>query len=159
MIDGKFDPAIIDMLKSGQVDLTGLEPDADRCRIALLKHAYLATCMKFGVPQGEIADQVRQDLIAARDAPSRRAVPPSRLARGLTVVRRDEPVDAAAPSVAWATLRHQEPSCTEGVVLAGETFVSRPPQPTDRPVAMPSQLHVTLQVHWHVDGSVSSVDG
>jgi hypothetical protein len=42
VVDGGHDPAIIDMLKSGEVDLAGLLPDRDRYRLALLKHAYLA---------------------------------------------------------------------------------------------------------------------
>src|SRR5689334_3212670 len=66
LLDGRHDPAIIDMLRSGQVDIAGLLPDRNRYRLALLKHAYLAGCMMFGVLQGEAADEVRHDLITAR---------------------------------------------------------------------------------------------
>jgi hypothetical protein len=65
-MNGRYDPAIVDMLKSGQVDLAGLLPDRNRYHLALLKHAYLAACMKFGVLQGDAADEIRRDLIAAR---------------------------------------------------------------------------------------------
>jgi len=56
LMNGRYDPAITDMLKSGQVDLAGLLPDGNRYHLALLKHAYLAACMKFGVLQGDAAD-------------------------------------------------------------------------------------------------------
>jgi hypothetical protein len=37
-------------------------PDWNRCSLALLKQAYLAACLTFGVPEGEMADETRHDL-------------------------------------------------------------------------------------------------
>lgn len=123
LMNGRYDPAIIDMLKSGQVDLAGLLPDRNRYRLALLKHAYLAACMKFGVLQGAAADEVRQDLMAARDAAGRMDVPQSRLALGLTVLRRYRPCRPGDAPVAWAVAHVPAAPC-DGVLLAGRVIVS-----------------------------------
>jgi hypothetical protein len=157
-MDGGFDAEIIDMLNGGRVDLTGLQPDRNRYRIALLKQAYLAACMKFGIPRDEAGDEIRHDLIAARDAPGRRAVPLSQLALGLTVLRRDEPIHVALPPVVWAVAQDTATS-DEGVLLAGRVFISWPPQPArGQVIHPPSQVHMALQVDGRVDGTVSSVD-
>jgi hypothetical protein len=58
--------------------------------------------MKFGVLQGDAADEIRRDLIAARDAASRQAVPESRLALGLTVLRRHQPSSPVTAPVVTA---------------------------------------------------------
>jgi hypothetical protein len=115
VLNGRYDRAIIDMLASGQVDLTGLLPDSNRYRLALLKHAYLAACLRFGVPEGDGADQVSPDLIAARDAPSRHDVPESRLALGLTVLRRQEPPAEPIPPVVRA-VAHEATGTREGIL-------------------------------------------
>ncbi len=41
LMNGRYDPAITDMLNSGQVDLAGLLPDRNRYHLALLKHTYI----------------------------------------------------------------------------------------------------------------------
>jgi len=159
LLDGRHDPAIIDMLRSGQVDIAGLLPDRNRYRLALLKHAYLAGCMMFGVLQGEAADEVRHDLITARDAAIRQDVPQSRLALGLTVLRCYEPTSYVRAPVVRAVAYEAAGPC-EGVLLAGRVFVSWSSQPVDsQKAAAPRQLRVRLQVGGGVPGTVSSVDG
>lgn len=158
LLDVQSHPAIIDMLNSGQVDLAGLLPDHNRYRLALLKHAYLAACMRFGVLDGEAADEVRHDLIAARDAASRQDVPHSRLALGLTVLRFHEPASPVTAPVVRA-VAHETTGPCDGVLLAGRVFVSWSSRLTDdRRAATPRQLRATLHVGGHVDGTVSSVD-
>ena len=152
-MNGRYDPAIVDMLKSGQVDLAGLLPDRNRYHLALLKHAYLAACMKFGVLQGDAADEIRRDLIAARDAASRRAVPESRLALGLTVLRRDQPSSPVTAPVVIA-VAHEPAGPCHGVLLAGRVFVSWSSRPFDvHEPAASRQLRATLQVGGRLDGA------
>jgi len=153
LMNGRYDPAIIDMLKSGQVDLAGLLPDRNRYHLALLKHAYLAACMKFGVLQGDAADEIRRDLIAARDAASRQAVPESRLALGLTVLRRHQPSSPVTAPVVTA-VAHEPTGPCHGVLLAGRVFVSWSSRPVDvHEPAASRQLRATLQVGGRLDGA------
>jgi hypothetical protein len=111
-------PAGSDAVNSGQVDLMGAQPDRNRYRLAILKHAYLAFCMKFGRPKGEVADEIRRDLTAARDAPSRQDVPQSRLALGLTA-RRLDGAEATLTAPAARAVVHETAGACEGVILAG----------------------------------------
>jgi hypothetical protein len=153
LMNGRYDPAIIDMLKSGQVDLAGLLPDRNRYHLALLKHAYLAACMKFGVLQGDAADEIRRDLNAARDAASRQAVPESRLALGLTVLRRHQPSSPVTAPVVTA-VAHEPTGPCHGVLLAGRVFVSWSSRPVDvHEPAASRQLRATLQVGGRLDGA------
>jgi hypothetical protein len=154
-----FDEAVIDMLNGGEVYLTGEQPNPNRYRIALLKHGYLAACIRFGIPQGEIADEIRRDLLAARDAPNREAVPQSQLALSLTVLRADDPTSLVLPPVMWAVAREGSTSY-EGVLLAGRAFVSWPPRPApNQTVVTPSQVRITLHVGESIGGTIASVDG
>jgi len=154
LMNSRHDPAIIDMLKSGQVNLAGLLPDRNRYHLALLKHAYLAACMKFGVLQGDAADHVRRDLIAARDAANRKTVPESTLALGLTVLRHHQPLRPVTAPVVRA-IAHEPTGPCHGVLLAGRVFVSWSSRPSDvhKPAA-PRQLRATLQVGGRLDGTV-----
>src|SRR5262249_11570111 len=118
------------------------------------KHAYLAACMKFGVLQGDTADHVRRDLIAARDAANRKAVPESTLALGLTVLRQYQPVRPVTAPVERA-IAHEPTRPCHGVLLAGRVFVSWSSRPFDvhKPAAS-RQLRATLQVGGRLDGTV-----
>jgi hypothetical protein len=99
VIDGASHPDIASMLASGEVDLEACRPDRNRYSIALLKQAYLAACLTFGILEHDRVAAVRRDLLAARKAGSRDEVPPSALALGLTVLRRYEPVERAIAPV------------------------------------------------------------
>jgi hypothetical protein len=158
IVDGKSHPDIQGMLESGVVDLTGLIPDPNRYRLALLKHAYLAACLKFGKLVGAPADQIRHDLIAARDAAGRKNVPYSALAMGLTVLR----VHSSTPPVPSAlvhavVLAEEEPM--HGVILAGRVFVSWfATPPAEPPLVSPRQLSARLHVGPVISGVVRDVD-
>ncbi|SCL32889.1 hypothetical protein GA0074692_3436 [Micromonospora pallida] len=122
LIDGKSDPSLEEMLRSGEVDLNGLLPDRNRYRLALLKQAYLGMCIALkGIPRGAISDQVRRDLIATRDAPSRQEVPTSALALGQFVRRFNQPQTDAPAALAVYSDNGRELS---GVILVGRIFVA-----------------------------------
>lgn len=158
LLSGNIDPAIEEMLRSGEIELAGLLPDENRYRLALLKHSYLAVCLQFGILEGADSDHVRRDLIAARDAAGRMNVPHSPLAMGLTVIRHNGATAlASAPLVRAIVHLGEEP--IEGVLLAGRVFVSW--SSTFNPDQGPDQnrhLQVSMQVGKPISGTVTSVD-
>jgi hypothetical protein len=109
------------MLESGEVDLDALLPDWNRCSLALLKQAYLAACLTYGVLEGEVADEIRRDLVAARDAENRQSVPTSRLALGMMIFRTYEPI-TDEPLI--RAVLHDPAGPVEGALLVGRIFVS-----------------------------------
>jgi dihydrofolate reductase len=135
----------------------GLLPDWNRVNVALLKHAYLAACMTYGVLEGEVADLIRTSLVAARDADGPQNVPTSALALGQRVSRGGEPTSGIPPLVRAIAQEADGPG--PGVVLGGWVFVSwyyripagRKATPQRR------QLNVPLRVGRKSDGTVSSV--
>jgi hypothetical protein len=154
VVHGKADPAVQDMLNSGQVDLSAYLPDPNRSRLGLLKQAFLAACLQFGPLEGAEADAVRADLIAARDAATRYDVPRSRLALGLTVLRSHD-----RPVVEWPVvyaLADVDGTPTHGVLLGGTTFVSWSSERRDE-VNDATQLSMPLIVGARIGGVVSSV--
>jgi hypothetical protein len=160
IVDRGFDPAVRDLLLSGKVDLTACVPDENRVRIALLKHAFLAACLRIGLlgPEGDI---VRRDLIAARDAASRRKVRRSDLALGLTLLRADDGSRLDFPVV--YSLATDDEETIHGVVLGGTTFVSwHSYVPSDRTAHRPTpprrQFNVSLSVGDPLEGVVRAVD-
>lgn len=67
---GRADPAIDQILRSGQFTMECLVPNMTAVRIAAVKAAYLAACLMLGmVPRTARAAAVRAELIAARDHP------------------------------------------------------------------------------------------
>jgi hypothetical protein len=54
-------------------------PDHARWRIALMKHAYLAHCVAYGITDDPVMTQVRNDLINARDSARREQIQPSKV--------------------------------------------------------------------------------
>jgi hypothetical protein len=156
VVDGNIDSAVRDMLESGQVDLRALLPDTNRVRLGLLKHSFLSACLYGGLLEGPDAEAVRVDLLAARDAGSRREVPASRLALGLTVLRSDD-----GPLLDWPVVHaigEIDGDRTEGVVLGGTIFVSWSSAPTKQP---PEQLplNVSFEVGGRLKGVIRSPDG
>jgi hypothetical protein len=156
-VDGTGDAAVREMFESGQVDLQALWPDTNRSRLGLLKHAFLAACLHAGPLNGPDVDAVRADLIAARDAEGRRAVPPSSVALGLTVVRA-----ADGRILDWPVVRafaEVDGHHIEGVVLGGTTFVSWS-WSSDAATRSRQQapLHVSLDVAGRMDGLIHSTD-
>ncbi|MGN9788114.1 hypothetical protein ACTMTF_42325 [Nonomuraea sp. ZG12] len=116
------------MLLSMQVVVRGRGPDPNILRLALLKHVYLAQCLWSGIPQGALADHIRESIMAARDASQRDPMPVSPVALGLTVVRfyADERL-SASPLVAARIELPDGPM--DGVIMLGRFFVSWPAYP------------------------------
>ncbi|MFY1659422.1 HNH endonuclease [Micromonospora sp. WMMD1274] len=155
VIDGRAHPDLKAMLESGEVDLDAVLPNWGRCCLALLKHAYLAACLTHGVLEGDVADEVRRDLIAARDAENKQSVPTSQLALGLTILRTYEPT---TDEPAIRAVLHDPAGPVEGVLLAGRIFVSWSSViPKDVPEAH-GRLNRTLRVRAPVRGTVTSVE-
>nr|WP_221382040.1 HNH endonuclease [Actinoplanes polyasparticus] len=123
---GKSDEIYAEILAAGNVEMEYDTPEHRRWSIALLKCVYLALCIKFGVIKGEWADQVRADLLAARDAPSRADVPPSKIAQRLHVWRGFAPEPITSDPVVTGII-HGPDGPMEGVLLAGRLFVSWSP--------------------------------
>ncbi|GAA2208283.1 hypothetical protein GCM10009850_037410 [Nonomuraea monospora] len=159
LLSGNIDPAIDEMLRSGEIELAGLLPDENRYRLALLKHSYLAACLRFGILEGADSDHVRRDLITARDVTGRMNAPHSPLAMGLTVIRHDGATAlASAPLVRAVVHLDEEP--VEGVLLVGRVFVSWSStfDPGQSPPDQNRHLQVSMQVGRPISGTVASVD-
>jgi hypothetical protein len=157
LVDGHLDPDIIGMLRSGDLAVAGLLPDENRWRLALLKCAYLGYCMVYGVPSGKIADCVRAQLIAARDADGPSSVPFSDLAMGLLVSRQSEPA-ADIPPLVYAVAREPKRDL-RGVLLAGCIFVAWHFRLAAGHVPL-RQLSIGIKgVGPKVDGTILFVDG
>jgi hypothetical protein len=69
-VDGGADPDLPRILGSGTgFSLEYAMPDLDRVRLALLKSAYLGACLLLGqIPQSDRANEIRAELLAAREA-------------------------------------------------------------------------------------------
>lgn len=157
VIDGNADPGVIDLLRSGQVDLAAGLPNRNRYHLALLKHMYLAACLERGGPTPDGA-AIRADLISARDAVDRDSIRDSRIALGLHVLRIDGPAAASAGPLAVAVAQVDDAQI-EGVLLAGSVFVSWTSDPNRVvPSATPRRLQVAMDVGGKIDGVVRSVD-
>jgi hypothetical protein len=127
IVDDRADPAVRDMLASGQIMLDMLLPDRNRYQLAALKHAYLAACCNLRrIPEGAIADVIRADLIKARDAAKNPDIPRSAVAAGLGLMRSfarpSEPILALA-----AVGSRTSPGMSEvWISLAGTVLVQWP---------------------------------
>jgi hypothetical protein len=135
---GKSDEIYADILAAGNVKMEFDTPAHKRWSIALLKCVYLALCIKFGVIQGPWADQVRADLLAARDARRRVDVPPSEIAQRLHVLRAFGPESITSCPVVTGII-HGPDGPLEGVLLAGRLFVSWSPVNDDQ-AATPGEI-------------------
>ncbi|MEV1172121.1 hypothetical protein [Nonomuraea sp. NPDC049784] len=144
------------MLLSGQIDIDGLEPHPNRYRLALLKHAYLAECMKKGILEGPRADQIRHELIAARDASTREDIPASASAFGLTVLRVHEEKPVTPALVVPATV-HTAAGPVDGVLFLGQIFVSWPSFSPDGEAFPQQRVLVRFGVEEPLAGVVQAV--
>jgi hypothetical protein len=154
VFNGRANPDVTAMLESGEIALGAVLPDWNRCSLALLKHTYLAACLTYGVLEGEAADEIRRDLVAARDAENRRSVPASRMAAGLMIFRTYEPI---TDEPAIRAVLHDPAGPVEGVLLVGRIFVSWSSViPVDVPRAE-GRLNRQLLVGLPVEGTVTSV--
>jgi hypothetical protein len=123
--DGDLPQAVDPMLRSGSFTMTYRPPDSRRYRLALLKHAYLAACLYLGyVPGIPDADEIRHDLMAARDTPRRDQPPSSRLAERLKFYRSGR--GRQGPPLAIVAARRPGEDPEPLISLAGTLFVSWP---------------------------------
>jgi hypothetical protein len=122
---GDLPPDVDSMLRSGSFTMTFRPPDSLRYRLALLKHAYLAACLYLGyVPGIPEAEEIRHDLIAARNTPKRDQPPSSRLAERLKFYRSGR--GRQGPPLAIVAARRPGEDPEPLISLAGTLFVSWP---------------------------------
>lgn len=124
VVGDRPDPAVRDMLASGQIMLDMLLPDRNRYQLAALKHAYLAACCNLRrIPKGALADAIRADLMSARNAPENPDIPHSAIAAGLGLMRSF--AEPSGPILALAAVASRtSPGMSEvWISLAGTVLV------------------------------------
>lgn len=126
--ESESDPTFQEMLESGSVLMHYSPPEPRLWSAAALKHAYLATCVCLRqIPMTPVADQVRAELLAVRDA-TRGKEPFGEIAAGLRLSRSYAP--ASGPTVALVALQTDGGEIVDvGLSLAGTLFVSWPLEP------------------------------
>lgn len=127
VLDQNMDPAVRLMLQHGGFEWTWTRPDPNRVRLGALKSAYLAACLNLReIPMTATADVIRRDLVAARDAPSGRAIPTSAVAGQLSLMRSF--AAPRGPSLALMSAPATDPDMPPEVwiSLAGTVFVRWP---------------------------------
>lgn len=157
VIDGRFDESIRDLLNAGEVEFTATAPDPNRLALAALKQAYLSACVHLrAIPAG--TEQLRAELLLARDAPSREEVPYSPIAAGVEVLRLD-PASGTPPAEPLVHAVAQIDSVVEnGALLGGVVFVSWSSNPVPEPATSTStRFTAAMQVQGKSDGTVISV--
>lgn len=130
---GKQQDVVSAMLQSGSFVLELVAEQWGRIQIAALKHVYLAACIQMQrIPTGTIADQIRDELVAARDWPDRQSFPESPWAQSL-YIERAAPTWPHLPPLAVVAF-WMEGGWGLGVVLARGVLVSWPLP--DRPLGV-----------------------
>lgn len=93
------DKSPLDRLKDPNVQMHYKVPAPSEYKTGLLKSVYLPACLHFGgVAHTTSMMAARDELLAARDAKSRRQVKLGRIAKGLRVHRTGQPTPADHPS-------------------------------------------------------------
>ena len=126
--ESESDPTFQEMLESGSVLMHYSPPEPRLWCAAALKHAYLAACVCLRqIPMTPLADQVRAELLAVRDA-TRGKEPLGEIAAGLRLSRSYAP--ATDPAVSLVALQTDSGEVVDvGLSLAGTLFVSWPLEP------------------------------
>jgi hypothetical protein len=125
IIDGPMHPDAEPMLKGPEFALQFVPPNPRLYKLAALKHAYLAACLDLrAIPQTLCADVIRRELLAARDAPSRREIPPSEYALSMPLMRTHE--QPRGPSVALGYVERPDGLAEWWIALAGTIAVPWP---------------------------------
>lgn len=129
MFDNGFvDPAISTMLQGSKLEVQFTVPDPARIRLAILKSAYLGACLIMKeIPQSRLADAVRTELIAARDAPKNARLELSEHAQSLKVGRSYAP--ARVGEVGLGAVQKEDGALEYIVSLAGVLAVTWPLDP------------------------------
>jgi hypothetical protein len=129
------DPVVIQMLETGQARINPPSGRHDLHLLGALKHAYLAACCYLGeIPNGSAADQIRADLVAARDARKPVEIPRSAIAESLDLYLGNGTPTGPPLGIAWADTADG----VEVVIsLAGVAGVSWPlPDPPEPPARL-----------------------
>ena len=125
IIDGPMHPDAEPMLKESEFALLFLPPNPRFYKLAALKHAYLAACLDLrDIPRTPSADVIRRDLLAARDAPSRRETPASEYALSMPLMRTLE--QPRGPSLALGYVQRPDGLAEWWISLAGTIAVPWP---------------------------------
>ena len=125
VIDGPMHPDAEPMLKGPEFALQFVPPNPRLYKLAALKHAYLAACLDMrAIPQTPCAGLIRRDLLAARDAPSRREIPAGDYALSMPLMRTHE--QPRGPSVALGYVKRPDDLAEWWVSLAGTIAVPWP---------------------------------
>ncbi len=127
LFDGSFPDEAVEMLRSGTAKITYSPPDPRRWGLALLKHAFLAACLYMKcVPETDEIQQIRSELITARDWDMRRRPPESEAASRLRVYRSES--GRQGPPLALVVKDPDEAGGEAEILisLAGVLFVTWP---------------------------------
>ena len=127
--DGLFDPAIAGkFLPGNRVTMSFQRPDPHRYRLAALKSAYLGACLLLGeIPESPDADEIRTEILAARDLGPRKR-----------------------PNISERTARLQL-SRSQGPAVPGEVALMETQSLSGQP-GMAISLARTLLVSWPLNG-------
>jgi hypothetical protein len=137
LLDGPIDPGVRKMLANGGISMSFRLPDPARWRLAALKHAYLAACCHLGaIPDTAAAEQIRDLLVAAREAPPRSTSELPSIAAELGIGRTDGPPQGPPLALMAAPGGGPRAADEPWISLAGTVLV-RWPLP-DAPPRMPN---------------------
>ncbi|MEB0000412.1 HNH endonuclease [Cryobacterium sp. RTS3] len=91
---GRSDPAVEDIIRSGQFEVTYPNPDGKAAHLAAVKTAYLAACLIMReIPRTPHSDAIRAELLAARDRDRAESYELSSLLKSIQMSRSEaEPV-------------------------------------------------------------------
>ncbi|SDO00476.1 hypothetical protein SAMN05660199_01098 [Klenkia soli] len=91
LVDGPLHPEAEPMLQGSGFSLLITPPAPHLYKLAALKQAYLAASLDLTtIPQTPVAEAVRRELMAARNAPSRRHIVSSEFVRSMPIMRTHE---------------------------------------------------------------------
>jgi hypothetical protein len=125
IVDGPIHPDAEPMLKGLDFALQFVPPNPRLYKLAALKHAFLAACLELrAIPQTPCADLIRGELLAARDAPSRKEIPGSDYALSMPLMRTHE--HPCEPSVMLGHVRRPDGLAEWWISLAGTIAVPWP---------------------------------
>lgn len=132
--DGRSEPALRDILASGEFELTLVPPDPGKYRLAALKHGYLAACLdRRQIPDSASGRQIRHDLLRARDSPRDEPFPTSQYARSLPLMR--SYAEPAGPPLALCLADTGRPDQRAEIwILLGGTICVPWPMPDFLPI-------------------------
>lgn len=132
---GKVDKAVLDLLRTGDVEIDYEPVDLQRAKLGFVKSAYLAACaLVRRIPDGPKANAVREELLAARGYPRERAFVPGPAVRSLKIGRSDV---SPTPGEIKLMVVHLDDTRELAVSFNGAVIVDWPLDPLYRKVSPP----------------------